>query len=290
MTLDRVEKIIKIAAGMRLTEPIRVSLEDADAIVSDIAAVQHSILTMTPLGDLRYGSVPHHEARGWLESCYKVGLPEELKCPRISGLDNDGCGPNVTRMEFLIIQDLDLEPLKAVSEASSGAAQQSHGRVVAYAEFKYHPPAEAKSEVHVPQSEDAKAEAIAKWKTIQTPKAVHRELHEHWNNVVEEAIRTEFGGMHCFEIRGLATLSPSHLRKGIASELLGWIFPWADRLNVPVVLAATPPGYLLYLRHDFVEIDSENAVLECNLDDWRGTGVHKHVLMVRWPKKDESVV
>lgn len=80
---------------MRLTEPISLSLDDADAIVPDMAAITQSSLTMTPLGELRYGTVPEDELTVWLRACYKVGLPGELKTPRITSVDKDGLGPNV---------------------------------------------------------------------------------------------------------------------------------------------------------------------------------------------------
>lgn len=269
---------------MQLTDPSPLSLEDAEAIVPDMAAITQSSLTMTPLGELRYGSVPEDELSTWLQACYRVGLPGELKTPRISGFDNDDFGPNVVRMEYLVIRDLDLEPLNSTHTANKGGVQASPGRIVAYAEFKYHPQKHL-DEAQIAETAGATSDSDD-WKLLQPPPSVHNELRKAWDNIVEAATEKEFGAMHCIEVRGLSTLSPSHLRKGIASRLLGWISPWADRLGVPVVLAATPPGYPLYLKHGFVRTGSD---IECNMADWGGSGVHRHILMTRWPMKQQSV-
>lgn len=269
---------------MKLSETIHLSAEDADNVVMDVAAVMQSSFTMTPLGALRYGSVPEAELSTWLQACCRAEVPHELNYPRITGLDNDSLGPDVTRLEFLAIRDLEMESLDAMREVQENDAHIPDGRIVAYAEFKYHPLEELKPKKQ--ESQTPKDTTAAQWKSLEPPAAVHRELHEHWNNVVETALENQFGGMHCFEVRSLATLSPSHLRKGIASRLLTWIFPWADRLNVPVVLAATPPGYPLYLKHGFVPIGENDGAVECNMADWGGTGIHRHVLMVRQPGKE----
>ena len=273
---------------MRLTDPVRLSLEDAGAIVPDMAAITQSSLTMTPLGELRYGSVPEHELSPWLQACYEVGLPGELKMPRIAGFDHDGLGPGVIRMEYLVVRDLDLKPSDGTHGGKGDHHEPSPGRIVAHAEFKYHPPEDSKPEEQTTQPTEATS-GLDSWKFLQPPQSVHNDLRKYWDNVVETAIEKEFGGMHCFEVRGLSTLSPSHLRRGIASNLLIWIFPWADRLNVPVVLAATPPGYPLYLKHGFVPVGSNGGAIECNMADWGGSGVHRHVLMIRRPAKQHPV-
>ncbi|KIW91650.1 uncharacterized protein Z519_07618 [Cladophialophora bantiana CBS 173.52] len=282
---------------MQLTDPLSLSLHDADGIVSDLASIRQSYLTTTPLGQLRYGAVPAAEARKWLESCVRLELNSELATyPRITGFDTDGRGQNVSRMEHLVVRDLDLEPLVVDQTLQSDEeARPSPGRVVAFAEFQYHPHPHSSNEpgaddARPAQSSEQEDPASAKTKTkteppIDLPPSAHRALHEHWDKAVEAALSAQFGGMHCFEVRGIATLSPSHLRRGIASKLLCWIFPWADRLGVPVVLAATPPGYPFYLRHGFVEVDDggPRTFVQCNMAEWGGEGVHRHVLMIRWP-------
>ena len=268
---------------MRLTEPICVAATDADDIVPDVSAVTQSSLTMTPLGELRYGRVPTAELADWLQACCEVGLRSELQTPRIAGLGGDGLGHSLTRMEFLVVRDLDVASLSEKENLHGEDPRVSEGRIVAYAEFTYHPAEQVST-----QQEDSKPSGEAsgsEWKSLQPPAWVHRELYEHWNNTVEAALRKQFGGLHCFEVRGLSTLSPSYLRKGIASKLLSWILPWADRLNVPVVLAATPPGYPLYLKHGFVPVGANRGAIECDMEDWGGSGIHRHILMVKRPEK-----
>ncbi|KIW32691.1 uncharacterized protein PV07_04220 [Cladophialophora immunda] len=288
---------------MRLTDPIRLSLEDADAVAPDIASIRHSSLTSTPLGQLRYGAVPHAEAREWLESCSRLELQSELRYPRIASFERDGSGQHVTRMEHLVVRDLDLAPFKACNALTIQGDAVRPGRVVAYAEFQYHPPQQepaAGSVISGSQRIHASEEGFSSEEpatVLDLPVSVHRDLHEHWDRTVEAALSARFGHMHCFEVRGIGTLAPSHLRKGIASSLLAWIFPWADALGVPVVLAATPAGHPFYLRHGFVEVDDDDdddedgkaqrRFIECDMADWGGTGVHRHVLMIRWPKHAE---
>lgn len=277
---------------MRLTEPIHLSAVDLETIGPEMAAINQSTLTMTPLGELRYSAVPPDEAQRWLESCCRADLRDELSYPRITDLDTDGLGPDVIRFEHLVIRDLDLEPLHSyhAGQASSashdpGRDSRPAGRIVAYAEFKYHPlNKEKQTDEHGARDSDKEPPASVE-PSMEIPTSAHRELHEYWNNAVEAALDFQFSHLHCFEVRGLATLSPSHLRKGIASKLLPWIFPWADRLNVPVVLAATPPGYPLYLRHGFVELGGRDGVVECDMAEWGGSGIHRHILMTRSPSK-----
>jgi GNAT superfamily N-acetyltransferase len=252
--------------------------------VADMAAIEQSSLTMTPLGELRYGKVPALELKTWLEACYQVELRADLKTPRITGFDVDEFGQDVTRTEFLVIRDLDLKSLGALRDDSG--SERTNGRIVAYAEFRYHPPGQASVEKQEPQASTEASDPD--WRSLQPPSSVHRVLREHWNNVVEAALAAQFGGMNCFEVRSLSTLSPSHLRKGIASKLLSWLLPWADRLKVPVVLAATPPGYPLYLKHGFVEVGSNEGAIECDMARWGGSGIHRHVLMMRWPNKGDD--
>ncbi|OAL24472.1 hypothetical protein AYO20_10630 [Fonsecaea nubica] len=312
---------------MHLTDPIHISLDDADNVIPDIARIKHSSLTTTPLGQLRYGNVPAEEAREWLEACTRVELLSELKYPRIVGLESDGLGRHVPRMEHLVIRDLDLDLDLDLPQptAQSDIVSAAGGVVVAFAEFQYHPlpgqeqehriqpsvsksTTETQSKVEIPSLTSSASQPPTNVDTevVDLPSSAHRALHEHWDQTVEAALSATFGVMHCFEVRGIGTFSPSHLRRGIASRLLAWIFPWADRLDVPVVLAATPAGYPFYIRHGFVEVgdhhrgeDDDEArtkgtrgtrpFIECDMAEWGGSGIHRHVLMIRWPKHAAGV-
>ncbi|OAP60120.1 hypothetical protein AYL99_05122 [Fonsecaea erecta] len=283
---------------MRLTAPILLSPADLDTVTPDIASIRHSSLTTTRLGQLRYGAVPHAEARAWLESSTRAELESELtRYPRIvdslGGRDGLGGGRVMTTsMEHLVVRDLDLESLSPGSPSEGVSvdvvdAAAAAGRVVAFTEFMYHPPPPLPGQE---PSSCAETQIDHPFPAPPPPPpSVHRSLHEHWDQTVEAALSAWFGGMHCFEVRGLGTLAPSHLRKGIASTLLAWLLPRADRMGIPVVLAATPIGYPFYLRHGFVEVDggSRRCHIECDMASWGGSGVHRHVLMIRRPKQKQ---
>ena len=89
-----------------------------------------------------------------------------------------------------------------------------------------------------------------------------------------------------------------------------WVFGPADRDNVPVVLAGSPVGVRVYRKMGFVEVggktkekdedgDGEGEGVEgkgerwpgenegtirVDLSEWGGEGIHRHLLMVRWPE------
>jgi GNAT superfamily N-acetyltransferase len=255
---------------MRLTAPIRLARGDIENAAPDLAAVRHSTLSMTPKDKLTYGAASDDEMRTWLEACYKLGLREEMRNPRLSSIDTDGHGAEVIRMEFLVVCDEDQQSL---------SKHASNGRVVAYAELKYHPPKGHRLEKKLDHGESTAVD----WKQLEPPTGVNLALRATWDKTLDEAIEAAFGDLHRLEIRALATLSPSHLRKGIATSMLHWIYPWADRFGVPIVLASTPPGYPMYLKEGFEELPHPTGSIECDLAQYGGEGVHRHVLMIRQP-------
>ncbi|KIV89560.1 hypothetical protein PV10_06950 [Exophiala mesophila] len=267
---------------MHLSDIILLSQEDTERATTDIAAIVQSFSLTSPLGALRYGRIPLAELKQWITKGVRADLEHESQYPRITQLGTDEFGLNIERYESLVIEDLDLQPL------SSPVDQQlapNHGQIVAHASFLYHPSNEKR------QSSDkiGKEPAISSEanQTNDLPSSGHGELHRYWNQAVETALESEFGDLHCFEVRELSVLAPSHWRKGIASTLLTWIFPFADRIGVPVVLAATPAGYPLYLKHGFVQVSGKNGIVECDMAQWGGSGIHRHVLMSRAPAKQE---
>lgn len=265
---------------MQLTDTIYLSPDDTERASIDIAAIAQSFSLSSPLGALRYGRIPTAQFNQWITTGVRADLEHESQYPRIRQLGTDEFELNLDRYESLVIEDLDLPSLSSTINQGPG---RNRGRVVAHASFLYHPPNEkgqnsdklgVKSDV---PSEPNQANHL--------PSSGHGELHRYWNQAVETALEREFGGLHCFEVRELNVLAPSHWRKGIASKLLAWIFPYADGLGVPVVLAATPAGYPLYLKHGFVQVSGKNGIVECDMAQWGGAGIHRHVLMSRAPAK-----
>ena len=53
---------------------------------------------------------------------------------------------HLIRMEFLVIRDLDVEPLNEGENDEDSGSKETHGRIVAYAEFKYYTAQELKSQ------------------------------------------------------------------------------------------------------------------------------------------------
>lgn len=268
---------------MQLTDVKYLSANDSQSASIDIGAIVQSFSLSSPLGALRYTNIPSDEFRQWITKGIKADLDHEFSYPRIRDFDSDGLGFNVVRYEGLVIRDLDLQKLSTEDTRQLVSGQ---GRVIAHASFLYHPAHEKKDTK--PATKQETDFLSAPDPDDELPLPGHRELHNYWNNAVETALKAEFGGLHCFEVRELSVLAPTHWRKGIASKLLQWIFPYAERLGIPVVLAATPAGYPLYLKHGFVDVSGKNGIVECDMAQWGGAGVHRHVLMTRASTKEAA--
>lgn len=259
---------------MQLSDILYLWDQDLDTASLELATIVQSSIPSSPLRTLRYGAIPPDEFLSWSTKGIRADLEDEKKHPRIRWMDSKIGKPNVVRCENLVIRDHDLEPLGAASKALS---EFERGRIVAHAAFLYHPPGESDASIEAGQhGTDENSNPL--------PASGHRQLQEHLTAAVEAALKAELAGMHCFEVRELNVLAPDYWRKGIASRLLNWIIPKADKKNIPIVLAATPPGYPLYLKHGFVEVEGENRTVECDMSEWGGMGIHRHVLMIREPK------
>ncbi|EXJ90297.1 hypothetical protein A1O1_03396 [Capronia coronata CBS 617.96] len=156
--------------------------------------------------------------------------------------DGQGDGNAIVRYEHLVIRDLVLLPLPLTK--AEGA--KCDGRIVDHVVLKYNPVTTYEKGCSLATDEIDIAAT-----PIEIPTSAHRKLHGYWNARVEEALDSHFSGLCCFEVRELATLAPSHLRRGIANKLLAWIFLVSRRIDVSVVLAATPLGYPFYLQLGF---------------------------------------
>jgi GNAT superfamily N-acetyltransferase len=83
-------------------------------------------------------------------------------------------------------------------------------------------------------------------------------------------------------LEGISTL-PSHAGKGLAKTLVSWIFPRADREGRICFLCASPMGYGLYRKLGFEEVGGPGSIVEVDRSEWGGSGVHRHIAMVRYP-------
>ena len=64
---------------------------------------------------------------------------------------------------------------------------------------------------------------------------------------------------------------------------MSWIFPRADREGRICFLCASPVGYGLYRKLGFEEVGGPGSIVEVDRSEWGGSGVHRHIAMVRYP-------
>lgn len=242
--------------------------------VKELVAVTQSTRLSSPSAILRYGQVPPEELEIWLEKATLRNLHIEFKLGRIAEIHHGDELPKVPLAERLVIRDLSLEHL------GGDIDRLPQGRVVAHADYRFHP---AYGIAQENKSNDDKAVEPAPL----PPVGFNQELHRHTNERVSDTMTTAFHGLPCFELNAISTLSPSHLRRGLGKQLTEWIFPYADQLNLPVLLSASPMGLPLYKKCGFIEYHSLDVVVR--LDEWGGEGIHKLVTMVRWPEGQGSL-
>lgn len=254
---------------MQLSEVESLKADFHQDEVKELVAVTQSTRLSSPSAILRYGQVPPEELEIWLEKATVRSLHLEFKLGRIADIQNCDELPKVTLAERLVIRDVDLEHL------GGDIGRLPPGRVVAHADYRFHPAYGTKQESKGGDDEiDEPAPS--------PPTGFNQELHRHTNERVSDTMTTAFHGLPCFELNAISTLSPSHLRRGLGKKLTEWIFPYADQLNLPVVLSASPMGLPLYEKCGFVEYNSLDVVVR--LEEWGGDGIHKLVTMVRWPE------
>lgn len=247
--------------------------------VGDVAKISHSTLLTSPIARLRHEGIPTEAGLQWLLSIHTAKLPRDLDKPRISKLfkedRNADALPTETASEHIAIRDPDLSKPGTSHPCDTGT-------IVSYASYIYHPngpPAPAPG--HSPPSGSSNA----------PPPGYHKTFSDYWTARVESTLHTTFAPLPCFELHSIATLTPSHLRKGTAKQLVEWIFPYADRRGLPVVLAASAMGVKLYEKCGFVEV----GTLEVDLGVWGWKGAeqergHVHRIMVRWPEGEAELV
>ena len=265
---------------MRLSSPECLSTSTLTSQdVEDVAKISHSTLLTSPIARLRHEGIPTEAGLQWLLSTSTAKLPGDLDKPRISFFfEKDpyaGPLPTETASEHIAIRDLDLFQPETSHLCDTGT-------IVSYASYIYHPngpPAPATGPSPPSGSSNA------------PPLGYHKTFSDYWTARVESTLHTTFAHLPCFELHSIATLTPSHLRKGTAKQLVEWTFPYADRWGLPVVLAASAMGVKLYEKCGFVEV----GTLEVDLGVWGWKGAeqergHVHRIMVRWPEGEAELV
>ncbi len=257
---------------MRLTLPIALSLPYTPEDVYGIARISKSVLFSNELAELRYSKTTPEEQIDWLFEETRHELQETFKKrrPAISAVDD--LGKDVDRFEYLLILDENLAPLVPDRQTSQHGASH-RGRIVGHAAWSYYT---GNSVTHDENQQQPSAGP-------EPPASANIKLVHHLNDLVNNVVRFHIRGKRCYVLDDIATLR-SHQRKGIAKKLVKWIFPFADRDGLPVMLASSPMGFPLYKACGFEEIGGERGAAEVNRGDWSGSGVHRHIMMIRHPK------
>ena len=294
------------------------------ADIDEIAHVVRSTANSSAIAELRYGTVPPDEAKEYFKAVVRTEMGEWSEKGTIregegvrAGVDKTPAGEGdrrgeADRYEVLVVRDLDWPRQHDQQQQNSNIAPE--GTIVAYCVHRYNG---ARDHLDSPT---APAESHSAHPPPPSfPKSGNAPLHTYFNTIVEKALDLTFRthpGLPTYEVLELCTLSPSYLRKGIAKGLVEWVFGPADRDQVPMVLAGSPVGVGVYRKVGFVEVEpgpgkgivqgnkegeglgkgkSEQEVQErwpgehegtirVDLSEWGGEGIHRHLLMVRWPE------
>ena len=298
---------------MRLSAPQHLlphSWTDAD--VEDIARISQSVSLSSSIAELRYGAVPEEEVRAYFRAGVEAELEEWSWKGTIrqadSGRDQEGSlrgnvreaqnnGNGTDRYEALVVRDLDWQRRHDQRQSPPDDETDTEGTIVAFCALRYNAARDPTARGQPSTSHDGGPSHPP------FPPSGNAPLHAHFNTIVERALDLTFRthpGLPTYEVLELCTLSPGYLRKGIAKGLVEWVFGYADREGVPVVLAGSPMGVGLYRKVGFVEIGGreeevgkegeeerwpgeQEGTIRVDLSEWGGEGVHRHTLMVRWP-------
>lgn len=274
---------------MRLTPPIPLDPLNARTDAYDLANGVIDHLKTSQLASLRWGKVSDADMISYLTSVYSLQISNEADIPRISAAQEDGKGNVAERREHLVIRDLDLLPYlveQNPDEFEDKPEASKLGRIVAHADYRFRPKGWHWRDAKHPDLQANSMPVSAG--SIPQPSGANVELIKLFNTKVEDLMDHHAVAQDCYELVNIAT-SASHLRKGLAKQLVLWLFPFCDQQQSDYKLIASPAGKGLYMRCGFVEdgVGDKRAV-EMNMGEWGGEGIHQHIYMVRHPEKRSS--
>ena len=262
---------VKTSQSMRLT-PIT-SLRDTkdprgDAI--DLAHLRATTIDSSEIGILAWGNVPLPQFISYTAETYEKSIRNDLKTAAISAEPTDGLGCNIDRSEHLVIRDLDLSPVEPSNNVNRG---QGQGRIVAHVEYVFCPPDWFSRNHHTPANPDEPVDPrIA---------AMNQALMDHFHEEIYRVSEVHVGGQECYMLLGIHTLA-THLRRGIASELIRWIIPYANAKRRSIFLVSSPVGVHVYRKNGFEGVGGDAESIEIPLEDWGGPkGVVHHLVAMR---------
>jgi hypothetical protein len=261
---------------MRFAPPMSLTSYDETNDIHDIAEIKLSTLRSSELSILSYGNVQQDDMSEWLRQITAFKLEDDCNYARIS--EGTNVGYNTERREYVVVRDLDLPICEAASECRISA------HIVGHAMWRYCPPTTSRVSPSCAQhgSHNQRQRPVyppgANLQLIAHVKSLPSVTLDHIARIVPPPF---------FELRSIATLA-SHLRHGIARKLVEWIFPYADRHQIPVLVVASPIGRQLYRNCGFEDVLSEencgNKILSIDLANWGGRNIHCLAVMVRWPQ------
>lgn len=268
---------------MRLTEnETLIHSTSIDADLKDISEIRRSTFFTSNIYLFRFDKIDPNVLKTWLYSSTKEYLTHDLSQPRISTVFPLSSSklpaevPSTVAYSHLVIRDLDL-PRNHESKTDSNTTNDA--RIVSYAVYSYHPPN------HV-------SKFTQRQNTV--PDGANIPLCRYWGSQLDSIMTETFEKLPCFCLEAMFTLSPSHLRKGAAKKLIGWITPYSDKYGLPVILVASPLGSRTYQSVGFEEVNEitidmqdwgwdERVKSGTAIDEGRGS-LHWHKFMLRWPK------
>ena len=274
---------------MRLTAPMPLDAANVHIDAYDLAKCVISNTDSSQLFSVGFGSVKDIDLMKYFSTVYTFKLPIDLSIPRISAAQKDDMGIITERREHLVIRDLDLLPYLVEQDPDSfkdNTEAFTIGRIVARADYRFRPKG---WNWQVTQSRYQRASEKATYPmTVEQPQGSNSKIIEHFGIKAAELLDRHCRDQECYELMNLET-NVSHKGKGLAKQLVEWLFPFCDEQGLDYKLMASPVARGLYRRCGFVE-DGEDAeaAISIDLGKWGGSGIYEHVCMVRHPEKAGS--
>jgi GNAT superfamily N-acetyltransferase len=185
--------------------------------------------------------------------------------------------------------DLDLLPYLVEQDPNSfkdNIEASRVGRIVAHAEYRFRPKGWDWETAERP-NQQANGNAIY-YGIIELPQAVNVVLIYLGGGKAEDLLDYHCRYQDCFEPVNINT-NASHLRKGLAKQLVTWLFPFCDEQGLDYKLMSSPIGRGLYKNCGFVEgVEGDKSAVQIDMGAWGGSGIYEHVYMVRYPERSGS--